>query len=581
MVTRLKASVFLSLLTLAATTVLVLAQRGQSPAAEAKQHYAQAQALLERGEKQKALDELRAAVRISPDLVEAHDDLIDQSDKPESLVEQYEAAVKANSGSALQHYLLGKVYSLSDKEDKADAEFQKSLELDPDFAWALVQLSNGARRKGESVRAAEMLERASKNAGDNIVLRGLIASRFNRNRMYDRAIQESDRNLKIDPTFYDAYLTRWSARLNITFGDPDTRADVLREIQDLESKHAKELKALVVVLSGYEMLDYEKGKERAKAEIVAVDPKHFERGNSLFTYWTSSGKQIRFEGDNASLLSSVWEMKDDKQKLEAYTKLEKQVGDKEALSYVIYPQMLPVYVALKDLDNAERLLDLMAKGNGDPYDLAETRVTMARAYSESKTRTDTALEHVQKAIEQLRKPVPKREGESEEGSEYQKERLKGQLADALAIEGKILLGKAMAAEAAVALAESVSVREQEESLLDLGLADARAGKKQEAVDALSRAYAFEGKRQKEARSELAKIYPPGPGSKKLADLLAEAVARHKEQEHKLVMEKAAMELAKTKPQASPLFALATLAGRQVQLSDLRGKVVLLSFWASW
>src|SRR5262249_9618617 len=155
---------------------------------------------------------------------------------------------------------------------------------------------------------------------------------------------------------------------------------------------------------------------------------------------------------------------------------------------------------------------------------------------------------------------PRPEKSTEEQYEYQKEHLTGLLADALAIEGRILLDKGMAAEAAVALAESVSVKEKEDSLLDLGLADAKAGKKQEAIDALSRAYAFEGKRQKDARTELAKIYHPGSESKNLEAVLAEAVARHKELEHKAAMEKAAVELAKTKREDAPLFALSTLAG---------------------
>jgi tetratricopeptide (TPR) repeat protein len=585
MFTGLRTSSFLAALTVALTAGVDLAIQSQQPSPEAKQHYSQALELFSRHDKDKGLEELRAAIRLAPGFVEPQEALVEQQveneqSKAESLIQQYESDVKANPDSALHHYLLGKVYSLANKEDKADAEFQKALDLDPDLGWALLRASDAAKRKGDSARAVDMLDRASKNAGDSTLLRSMIAGRFNRSVMYDKAIDEADHILRIDPARYEAYVTRWSAQLNKTFGADETRAEVLQEIRDLESKHSKEIKALLAVRSAYQMLDDEKGAEAAKQAVIAIDPKYFERQDYWVSQWISSGKVIRLAGASARLLSDIWSMKDDKQKIEAYEKLEKQVEDQDAKLYIVYPGLLRSYIGVKDLDNAERVVGLMLKGNMDAGELAENRITIARAYSGSKTKLDKALDHVRNATEELRKPAPKAEGSSAEEAEYQKEHRKGQLAQALALDGKIQLERGMAEEAVAALSESVTLSEQEESLLDLGLAYSRTGKKQDAVDALARAYAFEGKRQKDARTEIEKIYA-APESRPLAALLDEAVARHKAQARKVAMEKAAIELAKTKPQDAPLFQLATLGGQKVQLADLRGKVVLLNFWATW
>jgi tetratricopeptide (TPR) repeat protein len=582
MFTVLKTSSFLTALTIALANLPALAIQSQAPSPkEAKQHYTQAQELLSRGDKDKAFEELKAAIRLDPGFVEPQETLIDnQQDKAESLIEQYEAAAKEYTNRALHHYLLGKVYSLANKEDKADAEFQKALDLDPDFPWALVQASDTVRRKGEMARAVEMLDRASKNAGDSIELRGMIAGRLNRRGMYDKAIDEADRVLRIDPAHYEAYVTKWSAQLNKTFGADETRAQVLLEIRDLESKHSKEIKALLAVRSAYQMLDDEKGAEAAKQAVLAIDPKYFERQDYWVSQWISTGKVIKLTGAGARLLSDIWSMKDDKQKVEAYGKLETQVEDQDARLYVIYPGLLRSYIGIKDLDNAERVLGLMLRGNIDTGELAQNRIAFARACFESKMKLDKAMDQVRNAIEDLRKPAPKLEGSSAEEIEYQKEHLKGQMADALAVQGKIQLERGMAQNAVTALSESVTLSEQEENLLDLGLAYSRTGKTQDAIDALVRAYAFEGKRQKDARTEIDKIYT-GTGSRPLAALLDEAIARHKEQARKIAMEKATAELAKTKPLDAPLFQLATIGGQKVQLADLRGKVVLLNFWATW
>lgn len=556
-----------------------LAFQSASVSPEARQRYAQARKLLAVGEKDKAIEELKAIIQLAPEFIEAHRDFLDnQRDKAESFIEQYEAYVKQNPNSAAYHYLLGKAYSNANKRDKSDAEFKKALELDPKSGWAMLAVSSIATRENDNARSIELLKQSSKHAGDSVPLRQALGSSFLYKKLYEHAQKEADLVIKTDPQEFSAYTTRWQAQLSLTIGADNTRAEVLGEIQDIESKHAKDIRALLAVQSGYQMLEDEKAAERAKKAILAIDPKYFERQPYSFYIGTSSGKTIQLTGANARLFAETFPLKDERQKLEIYNKLDASL-DEEAKLHALYPYMLKSYVALKDVANAERLVDLMIKKNLDAAALAEHRVTLARAYIESKLKLDAALDNTRLAVEEYRKPLPTKDGV--EPSEYAKENAKNKLAGALHLQGKILLEKGMADQAAAVLNESVSVTAQEESLLDLGRAYAKLGKNDEAVDALSKAYAYEGNLQPEARASLDKVYGARAKTRPLDGLLKEAVDRRRAEVREAAIAKAVRDITKTEPKQAPSFSLTTLSGQKVELQDLRGKVLLLNFWATW
>src|SRR5215831_2238307 len=101
MCTGLKPSSFLVALVVSLATIPALVIQAQQPSQEAKQHYGQALEMLSRGDKNRAIEELKAAARLAPGFVEPQEALIDnRNDEAESLIEQYEAAIKEYPNSA-------------------------------------------------------------------------------------------------------------------------------------------------------------------------------------------------------------------------------------------------------------------------------------------------------------------------------------------------------------------------------------------------------------------------------------------------------------------------------------------------
>ncbi|HEY7547844.1 MAG TPA: TlpA disulfide reductase family protein, partial [Blastocatellia bacterium] len=441
-----------------------------------------------------------------------------------------------------------------------------------------------ASRAGDKDKAIELWQKARRNAGDSIQLRLAAATNLLSNRVYDAAPEEAEKILQSDPTYFDAWRVKWQAKLSLAFGSDEARAEVLKEVKKLEAEKGKDIRALAIVMDGYQSLDDEAGVEKTKQAILALDAKYFERQPVSMGFGIPGGKIIRLTGVNARRYMDVFKLKDEKAKLDVYRQMERELEDPDAKLYVIYPGMLHSYAALGDIENARQIIAKMIEGKFDPRRLAESKVAFARALLEKKSDLDLALDYARSAVEELRKPQPKVEdsgpdaaAEAEERAEY----AKSQLAEALQLQGQLMLAKGMIAEAASALEESVQLKEAESSLIDLGLANAKLNRADKAIEMLTRGYAYEGKRKAEAMAALKPIYGDREKAKPLKAMLDEAVALHRTRVREEAIAGALRDMTRTEKKAAPSFTLATLDGRKLALSDLVGKVVLLNFWATW
>jgi len=576
---RLKA--LLTGLAIVCLAVGTLAFQQSKPSPEAKERYNRARQYLAQGEKDKALEELKAAIELAPEFVEAHRDYLDnQRDKAQSFIEQYEAKVKQNPNSAVFHYLLGKVYSNADRREQADAEFQKALEIDPNFGWALLAVGTSFSSKGDRAKAIEFWEKARWTAGDSVVLRSILAS--NLSSKYASSLEEAERVLQLDPNYVAAYPIKWQAKMNMTLGSPQTRAEVLKDIQRLETEKAKDIEVLKAVQRGYQILEDQDGVERVKKTILAVDPKYFERQDQQFYMGMGidSGKMIYFRGPAAARYFRAEELKDPKEQLAVYSQVEKEVQEADVKHYIIYPALLRTYLKLDDLDNALKIMEILDKAGLEDQTLARLKDELARACLRLKTRLDAALDQNKRSVELWRKSIKELESKDQKesgGSAY----ARAQLAQSLHLQGQLLLEQGLTEQAIAALNESLKLNEQEGAALDLGLAYLKAGKQEEAIGALSLAYSFDGEKKQEAKAALERSYGEREKAKPLATLLAEAADQRRARMRQAALTKSLAEMAKMEVKPAPEFEVETLSGKKVKLTDLRGKVVLLNFWATW
>jgi tetratricopeptide (TPR) repeat protein len=566
-----------------ACTVLIMAgmtlpaQTRKVPAA-ARNHYLLAQDYLKQNQREKAVAELKTAIQLAPEFIEAHNDYIaNQQARPDQIVAEYEGYLKQHPQSAVYHYLAGKAHAKAGRTKDRDAEYQKSLDLSPGFSWALIELGATALDNQDKLKAAELFEKARANAGDSPKLHMTLASRLNSVQKYDSALAEVQRVLQLDPNSFDAYPTLWRTKMRVTWGAEKTQAEVMQEMKNLESRFSRNPKALDAVARGYGIFFAEEEAERIKKAIVAIDPKYFvNSGTGLrMMVMTAAGKELTFAGPDVDRIDEVGWLADPKAQLAAYREIENNLKDQDLKIHVLYMREATAYMKDGDFENAGRLLGLMEKGGAR---VTSMQMGLASVFLDRKIKLDTAGYFIDQGMAATRNELAQQG--AAKGSAGAISGTKSLLAQWLFLQGRLLAMQGALEQAVVPLTESIQTMEREAAALELGQAYAKLNRTDDAVKMLLLACSFDGPKKQEAREALERIYGDREGTKPVAAAINEAVEKRKLAIRSAgpVYKDAASAL---EGKAAPPFELTAVTGQKVNLSDYQSKVILLNFWATW
>jgi cytochrome c biogenesis protein CcmG, thiol:disulfide interchange protein DsbE len=579
---RLVSSFFLFCLVLGAI-VQTPAQKVSSPRSaprSATQHYARARAYIADGEQEKALEELRLAIGAMPVFIEAHRDYQDLlQSKPEMLLREYGAYLEKYPKNAAYRYLFGRAYAVAGRRSEAEIEYQKTLAIDPNFSWALLSLGLIERDRGASEKAAEYLEKARAKAGNSVALHFSLASELLAVKRYPAAAAEAALVLRSDPTFFAAYPIKWRAQTNVSAGDK-TFASITREIEQLEAAHPKDVTALEAAMQGCELLIDKPGMAAARNAILAIDPKYFEKKTYVKIYAMTAKRQLlEFTGPSAQRFYEAGSLSDPAQKLKVYLDVKNEVSDEDIELYLIDPAILTAQAELGKTAEAEETLARAEKGGVSDIALANRRVALASAYLKQKQGLDRALQLLETVETSQRKIIAEYEnnGDAKNSTDF----ARTSLAKALYVRAQIEMFSGLRDKALASFIESVKQKESEDNTLELGLIYLRSGKVDDGIKLLAQAYSFEGHKDQEAKTALEQNYGEREKAQPLALFLKDAInGRRLETKRVLTYETSAM-LSKAEAKPAPVFELTSVSGQKVSLADLKGKVVLINFWATW
>jgi peroxiredoxin len=516
---------------------------------DARQSFARGLRLERSDRYAEALVEFKKAFQISPNYLRARVEYV----MAESYDQGREAQVRAEYEALMVKEPENPVYpmTLALGQPFAPAEakrawLEKVAVLAPAWAWGHYAKARLAEQTQPEVALAESLKtiELAPDAPQGYATATAILEKLKR---FDEADALAEKLAAGEETRRARFLTIWRLRLARASGSDEAKSRLKEELGRLASG-STDMETLTAVYSAYTTLLKDKdGAKSIEPFILHVDPKWYpERGT--FTISFTIGRTLRRviqTGWQAHLAKMLHDLDLDQSKTEPKEQIARlehllELNPGVDVRHDIQKRLLSAFVSAADLKRTLSCGEALLKDDSEDVDAL---LALAKALTDQKADPARALAYSRRALV-LTAEFHLVERSPEVDSKlfdvlFSKERQRGaynqQRADALYTYASILSQAGQYKEAEDTLRESLAVTRSEAALGQLEVVVRKLGRAEE------------------------------------ADKLAVELKT-------LWMTRIRINF-KTEPAKD--FEVSTLDGRKLKLSDLRGKAVIVSFWATW
>jgi len=418
----------------------------------------------------------------------------------------------------------------------ARQHFEKVIAVAPDWAWAHYARAMLLREKEPEQAVVELQKCIEKDSGAENAYYALIELQEKRLNRLEDALRTAEKFASQSELRYHRWLQLWRLRLGFAKQSEEAKALLRTELAALLST-SRDYETLRAVREAYkDLLKDPQGIRDAEQKLREVDPQWFpNRGwkvSNLRPNQSGVPRYIEFVNRQVSLYNKVMAARNESQPEEKVSQMEKflTMNPNEELKRIIYEEIFSAAVKTGAAASALKYSRVLRQIDPDDYGLlartalalADKRVELPQAIEDARAAEKATAEF--KLINVI--------GFNEA---RQRENYKKQRALALDALGWTLFRMNRAAEAERYLRQSIELERADKNLQHLAKVLRVAGKTAEAAKLLTEA----------------------------DTMFTEAVMK------KLI------------DQPVEDFQLTSIAGRGYKLSELKGKVVLINFWATW
>ncbi len=518
------------------------------PAAAVREQVKRAVELAGNDRAEEAVAELKKARAAAPNYLRAHAEYIRIKtyylNRYDEVRAEYDALIAREPENPVLLMALATGQYVSPSK-RRNIWYQKVAELAPDWAWghyAKAQLLTGKDWAGA---AAELSKAIEKDPDANEVYAHLLRIQEKRLENIDDALATAEKMAARPETRSQGMKERWRLRLAKAGATEEARTKLKEELAALTAS-SKELDVLAGVHSTYlQVFTDVEGAKAVEAKIKQIDPLWFsERGlttmflpatlNTIHRPMAISGRDL-----------SIWAKSDKDPSAEPKQKLKN----------------IENALALNPGENMKRFLYEQAFAQAEKAGDAETMIKYAKLL---------------KANEPEDSPVPARIALAlaDQKKELQKALDHARMAEKMSVEFRPIPRPANvnAEEFAELFTEEVQKKNYQR-------------RRAQALESLGWVLHQSGKHD-EAEPKLRGAVEVGRSEKRLWRLSEALAGMGRKEEAEKIAAEAKMEFAETIKkrfinEPSKDFELTTIDGRKVKLSELKGKAVMIDFWATW
>ena len=520
---------------------------------------------LDRGDDADRILELcRQAVEHDPEFTEAHREIIRLTEDKELLRHEYKGRVQEDPSSAVFHYLLAEVT----EGDARQTQYEKAIELDPGAPWGYLGLGELLENRQSFDEAVKNYQRVleldpTSELGHRGLARtyGLMGHREDEIAAYRKMISELP----------DAARGYWGLRRAYKKAERDTEAESV--LQQIYERFRSDPRTGALAL--YELADSLENQDE-KVRLWHRFIEDYPAGPNIVHVYDYLLKHY-VETDREKAEALAWEC----------LVMEEPTDDKRLKNYA-YQALFDLYWKAGDAEKEARLVEELLE-SGYPNPMAYTHV--ADHYAKA-GQVELAIRFLERALDfanpdSVHGTVLFTSGKPDR--EFLEE-VAGQVRAGVSYELGALLNKNRRHQEAVAVLQPVvDLWDRLGSLIHFELAAAfeATGQRQEALKhyATSLIDYLHDPARKPLETLFAKVHGSTEG---LRQYVLDHVTQVETEGSVAVSAPTALSLDEAILRArglssgvAPEFNLETLGGANLKSADLRGKVIVLDFWATW